>query len=144
MSNVFKNKLDTFKSDLTGEEREYTANNYLWLVLQDKFGMTQSEFNRKLDDSEDMAVLEITTAILIANGLDVTVEEVAENTTPEMTNEFYTNFIKAAYPSRAEYLEMAQQANRETEIEKQIGTSYMLIAKNTLVCRKMNSYSITI
>ncbi|MHB2040918.1 hypothetical protein ACYCEV_03935 [Aerococcus mictus] len=118
MSNVFKNKLDTFKSDLTGEEREYTANNYLWLVLQDKFGMTQSEFNRKLDDSEDMAVLEITTAILIANGLDVTVEEVAENTTPEMTNEFYTNFIKAAYPSRAEYLEMAQQVNRETEIEK--------------------------
>lgn len=97
MSKIFKNTLKTFKSDITGEEKEYKVNNALWLFMDSLFDLNQEKFDEELTKNVTAAQTKFTTAVLKANGLDVTYEEVMKNTDPETVMEFYNSFFDTAF-----------------------------------------------
>lgn len=109
MSKIFKNTLKSFKSDITGEEREYKVNNALWLFMDSLFDMTQEKFDEEIQKSTTVAQVKFVTAVLNANELSVEFEEVMENTDPESVTRFYNDFFDTAFqrPKRNE-LEQAQ------------------------------------
>lgn len=100
MSNVFKNTLKSFKSQITGEEKEYRVNNAVWLFMESLFDMNQVEFDKELENGSTAAMAKFTTAVLNANGLEVTYEEVMENTDPQTVMEFYNGFFDVAFRQR--------------------------------------------
>lgn len=102
MSNIFKNTLKTFKSDITGEEKEYKANNAVWLFMDSLFDMDQATFDKELEKGSTPAMAKFTTAVLNANGLNVSYEEVMDNTDPQSVMEFYNGFFDTAFRQRAE------------------------------------------
>jgi len=98
MSKVFKNTLKTFKSSITGEEKEYRVNNAVWLFMESLFEMNQNQFDRELEKGTTTAMAKFTTAVMNANGLTVTYEEVMDNTDPKTVMEFYNGFFDVAFP----------------------------------------------
>lgn len=97
MSKIFKNTLRTFKSDITGEELEYSVNNAVWLFMDSLFDMTQSKFDQELNDNPTTAMTQFTTAVMKANELDVDYEEVMKNTQPADVVNFYNDFFDIAF-----------------------------------------------
>lgn len=77
---VFVNSLKTFESDITGEIREYKINNAVWLLLKAKFGLTQTEWANGYDQETVIFGAKFIVCVLKSNGLDVTEQEVIENT----------------------------------------------------------------
>lgn len=118
MSQVFKNTLKSFKSDITGEERDYTANNAVWLYMDSLFDMTQEKFDEEIAKGSNMAMAKFTTAVLNANHVEVTYEEVMENTDPKGVIRFYNDFFGIAFgrdnklEKKAEEAEKARKARR--------------------------------
>lgn len=97
MNNIFKNTLRSFRSDITGEEKEYKVNNAVWIYMDSLFDMNQTKFDKELEENENVALAKFTTAILKANDLDVTYEEVMANTDPKSVIKFYDNFFNIAF-----------------------------------------------
>lgn len=97
MSKIFKNTLKSFKSDITGEDLEYTVNNAVWLFMDSLFDMTQSKFDQELQNNPTTAMAQFTTAVMKANQLEVTYEEVMEHTQPADVSEFYNDFFDIAF-----------------------------------------------
>lgn len=97
MSNIFKNTLKSFKSDITGEEREYKVNNAVWIYMDSLFDLNQDEFDKELQKSSNAAMAKFTTAVMKANELEVTYEEVMENTDPKSVIKFYNDFFDIAF-----------------------------------------------
>lgn len=97
MSKIFKNTLKTFKSDITGEDREYQVNNALWLYMDSLFDMTQEKFDEELQNNITIAQVKFATAVLRANKLEVEYEEVMENTDPVTISVFYNDFFDTAF-----------------------------------------------
>jgi len=117
MSKVFKNTLKSFKSDITGEEKEYKVNNAVWLFMESLFDMGQSEFDEELQGNENIAMAKFVTAVLKANELDVTYEEVAKNTDPKGVIKFYSDFFDIAFGEKEtpkERVETAKKTKKET------------------------------
>lgn len=85
---IFKSKFKTFKSDILGEEKEFKIVNAIWVVMKDKFGLTQSEFEKRQSEEENLMGVKFVTATLIANGYEVTEQEVSENTNPWEITDF--------------------------------------------------------
>ena len=115
MSSVFNNKLKKFKSDITGEEKDYVVNNYLWIILDDQFSLSQTEFDKQIASGETLVLTKFVTAVLIANGVETTYEEVAKNTDAETINEFYNGFFETAFPQAKKYLEMIQKEKEKSQ-----------------------------
>ena len=116
MSNIFKNTLKSFKSDITGEERDYKVNNAVWIYMDSLFGMNQTEFDKELQNGSNAAMAKFTTSVMKANGLDVTYEEVMENTTPKSVVKFYNDFFDIAFQAdlkEAAKVAKAAQAKRK-------------------------------
>lgn len=109
MSDIFKNTLKSFKSDITGEEREYIVNNAVWLYMDSLFEMTQESFDNELQRSSNAAMVKFVTAVLKANKLDVTYEEVMANTDPKGIIKFYNDFFDIAF-GRTDLEEKVEQA----------------------------------
>ena len=118
MSSVFNNKLKVYKSDITGEEKNYVVNNYLWVVLENEFGLSQSKFDDQLAKGESLTLAKFVTAVLIANGVDTTFEEVVKHTDSTQVTEFYDGFFKIAWPQAAKYLEEMRSDKVAGEAEK--------------------------
>lgn len=97
MSKIFKNTLKSFKSDITGEDLEYTVNNAVWLFMDSLFDMTQSKFDQELQNNPTTAMAQFTTAVMKANQLEVSYEEVMEHTQPADVAEFYNDFFDIAF-----------------------------------------------
>lgn len=97
MSNIFKNTLKSFKSDITGEERNYKVNNAVWLYMDSLFDMNQSKFDEELQNGSNAAMAKFTTAVLNANGVEVSYEDVMANTDPYMVIKFYNDFFDIAF-----------------------------------------------
>lgn len=97
MSKIFKNTLKSFKSDITGEEKEYRVNNALWLFMDSLFDMTQEKFDEEIQTSTTVAQAKFVTAVLNANELSVDFDEVMENTDPESVVRFYNDFFDTAF-----------------------------------------------
>lgn len=112
MSNIFKNTLKTFKSDITGEERDYMVNNAVWIHMENDFGMNQSAFDKELNEGSNAAMAKFTTAVMKANGLEVSYEEVMENTDPKTVIEFYNGFFDIAFRADIEAEKKAAQEAR--------------------------------
>lgn len=102
MSKIFKNTLKSFKSEITGEEREYSVNNAVWLFMDSLFDMDQAKFDKELTTNPTTAMAMFTTAILKANQLEVDYEEVLNNTSPVDVSEFYNNFFDIAFQRKVE------------------------------------------
>lgn len=98
MSKVFKNTLKTFKSKITGEEKDYRVNNAVWLFMESLFEMNQNDFDKELEKGSTAAMAKFTTAVLNANGVEVAYEDVMDNTDPKSVVEFYNGFFDAAFP----------------------------------------------
>ena len=77
---IFVNSLKTFKSDITGEEREYKINNAVWVHLKADYGLGQSEWAEKVTEEDSIYGVKFVASVMKANGLEVTEEEVLENT----------------------------------------------------------------
>lgn len=112
-TSAFNVKPKVYKSDITGEEREYRVNNYLWIVMEKEFELSQSEFDKQAVESPDLATCKFVTCVLLANGVETTLEDVAQNTDQDTVNEFYDGFFKLAFPKQAEYLEMLRAERAE-------------------------------
>lgn len=85
---VFTNSLKTFKSNITGKEKEYRVNNAVWLYLEADYGLKQGEWVDLLEKDEILTLGKFATCILKANKIDTTLEEVLENTDRNKLNEF--------------------------------------------------------
>ena len=85
---VFTNSLKSFKSNITGKEKEYRVNNAVWLYLEADYGLKQGEWVDLLEKDEILTLGKFATCILKANKIDTTLEEVLENTDIEILNEF--------------------------------------------------------
>lgn len=112
MSKIFKNTLKTFKSDITGEEREYKVNNAVWLYMDSLFEMSQSKFDEELDKNNTTATAMFVTSVMKANELDVTFEEVLENTNPVDLLEFYNGFFDIAFQTKESHKETKKKATQ--------------------------------
>lgn len=110
---VFKNEVKTYESDITGENIKYKVNNYLWIVLQEQFNLTQIEFDKQVSENPDLTMTKFVTAVMLANGLDVTFEEVAKNTTQHEIAKFYNGFFDVAFPEAAEVAAKLAEAKVE-------------------------------
>jgi len=108
MSNIFKNTLKSFKSDITGEEKDYKVNNAVWIYMDSLFGMNQAEFDKELQNGSNAAMAKFATAVMKSNGLDVSYEEVMENTDPRSVVKFYNDFFDIAF--QADVKEKAAEA----------------------------------
>lgn len=97
MSKIFKNTLKSFKSDITGEEKEYTVNNAVWGQLDDLFNMTQEDFDKEIQKGSNRAMAKFATAVMNANGMNVSEKEVLENTDPKAVIKFYNDFYDTAF-----------------------------------------------
>lgn len=118
MSSVFNNKLKVYKSNITGEEKDYVVNNYLWVVLENEFGLTQSQFDDQLAKGESLTLAKFVTAVLVANGIDTTFEEVVKHTDSTQVTEFYDGFFKIAWPQAAQFLEEMRSEKETGKTEK--------------------------
>lgn len=76
---VFAQSLKTFTSDITGEELEYKINNAVWVILKGKFGLTQRDFVEQSQNEENLYSAKFVTAVMQANGMEVTENDVNEN-----------------------------------------------------------------
>lgn len=85
---VFNTQLKAFESRITGEQRTYRVNNAVWLILKAKHGLTQSQWAKEYAAEEALTLAKFVQAVLEANGLVTTVEEVAENTDINDLSEF--------------------------------------------------------
>lgn len=113
MSKIFKNTLKSFKSDITGEDLEYTVNNAVWLFMDSLFDMTQNKFDEELSDNPTTAMAMFTTAVMKANKLEITYEEVMEHTQPADVIEFYNDFFDIAFqPTNKQKNNQETQANQ--------------------------------
>lgn len=92
MGSIFVKSLKTFESDITGENREYKVNNAVWLHLQSKYKLTQAEWANGTADQNILYGAYFVEGVLKANGLQTTLNEILENTTPTEINMFITNF----------------------------------------------------
>lgn len=106
------------KSDITGEEKEYKVNNAVWLYLDSLFDMDQSNFDEELKHSSNVAMAKFTTAVLNANHIDVTFEELMENTDPKGVIKFYNDFFDIAFGVDEEVKQKAEQAQENREKQK--------------------------
>ena len=77
---VFINSLKTFESDITGEAKEYRINNAVWAFLKSKFDLSQTEWAMGFEQEEVLYGAKFVVCVLQANGLEVTEQEVLENT----------------------------------------------------------------
>lgn len=77
---IFKSQVRTFTTDITGEELELRINNMVWVVLQDKFGVTQKAYQDETEEEQMIMGAKFITAVLIANGHETTLDEVLEHT----------------------------------------------------------------
>lgn len=118
MSKTFKNALKTFTSDITGETEKYKVNNAVFLFLETEFGLTYGEFDKQLETNEGSTMAKFVTAVMLANGFDVTYEEVMENTTMSQIIEFYMGFFKISFGQDDDLEDLAKQAEKKREKQK--------------------------
>lgn len=118
MSNIFKNTLKSFKSDITGEEKDYKVNNAVWIYMESLFDLNQTEFDNEIAKGSNAAMAKFTTAVMKANGMDVTFEEVMENTDPRSVIKFYNGFFDIAFLEEVKEKEAAAKTAREQRKNK--------------------------
>lgn len=119
MSKTFKNVLKTFESDITGEKEKYRVNNAVFLVLEEQFGLSYGDFDKQMAENEIPTTAKFVTAVMIANGHDVTYEEVMKNTCVSDLLEFYMGFFDLAFGRNKDLEELTKKAKNKRAKEKQ-------------------------
>lgn len=94
---VFTSSLKTFKTNITGEELELKVVAGMWLFLETDYGIKQSNFNQKLNEEETLTLAKLVHATFKANKIDVTLDEILENTDELVLAEFLTDYTYALY-----------------------------------------------
>lgn len=94
---LFVKNLKTFKSDFTGEEKSYKINNALWVFMERDFGLSQLDWSEKYDERKAYYGSIFATCLLNANGHEVTLDEVIENTDIEDIEKLMLNYIESLY-----------------------------------------------
>ena len=79
---IFKKSLKTFTSDILGEPIEFKINNAIWLLMETKFGLNQTQYVKGAEENENTYGAKFVTAVLLANGYKTTEKEVLDNTDP--------------------------------------------------------------
>ena len=101
-NSVFVKNLKTFQSDFTGENREYRINNALWVFLKTDFDLTQIEWAEAYDKGQAQYGSMFATALLKANGHEVSYEEVLENTDVEDISNLIMSYSQGLYKDLSE------------------------------------------
>lgn len=91
---IFKKSLKTFTSDILGEPKEFKINNMVWLHMEANLGLTQKEYAEQSAERENVINSKLVTAVLVANGYEVTEQEVIENTDQADLAEFVIAYNK--------------------------------------------------
>lgn len=92
---VFINSLKSFQSNITGETKEYKINNAVWALLKAKFGLSQTQWAMEYGQEEVLAGVKFIVCVLQANGLEVTEQEVLDNTNVVDVMDFVMSYEKA-------------------------------------------------
>lgn len=91
---IFKKSLKTFTSNILGEPKEFKINNMVWLHMETNLGVSQKEYMESGQDRENLMNAKLVTAVLVANGYEVTEQEVIENTDQADIAEFVMSYNK--------------------------------------------------
>lgn len=94
---IFVNNLKKFKSDFTGETKEYAINNALWIFMQRDFKLTQSEWAKGYDEQSAYYGAMFATCLLKANDFDVDFDDVLKNTDVESIGILIMNYTNKLY-----------------------------------------------
>ena len=94
---VFKTQTKTIKTNITGEELELRINNAIDIFMRDMFGLNSTKFEELLKESPTEALGKLLLATLKANKIDVTFEEVMENTIYSDLDLFYVEYLMVQY-----------------------------------------------
>lgn len=92
---IFKTKLKTFESDITGEMRTYKVNTAFWVILDEEFNIKQGDIDELSNSEYVITNAKIATSILKANKLKVTLKEVIENVDAFALDQFVAAFYIA-------------------------------------------------
>lgn len=87
---VFTKSLKTFSSDVLGEKREFKINNAIFAFLESQYGITLADLNDP--NASDTVGAKFIHAVLYANGIETTLEDVLENTDSVDIFEFMYEF----------------------------------------------------
>ncbi|EHR86742.1 hypothetical protein [Staphylococcus epidermidis] len=91
---IFKTKLKSFVSDITGETRTYKVNTALWLHLEEDYGIKQGNLTDLYQSENALTNAKIATSILKANGLEVTLQELTEHVDEVSIDKFVAKFTE--------------------------------------------------
>ena len=94
---IFIKNLKTFTSDFTGEEKEYRVNNKLWVTMQQKFKVTQAEWAKGYEDQRAYYGAMFAYSLLVANKVEVTFDDIIENTDLDDINKLMAAYIDSLY-----------------------------------------------
>lgn len=92
---IFKSKLKTFESDITGEKQTYKINTAFWLYLDEDFGIKQGDLVNLYESENILTTAKVVLSILKANKIETTLEDVLENTTEIELSQFIFDFQSA-------------------------------------------------
>lgn len=87
---VFINSLKTFKSSITGEEKEYKINLAILAFLESEYDLTTSDLSG--ENTKDVNVAKFVHAVFKANDIEVTLEEILSNTAGYDMFDFMTSY----------------------------------------------------
>ena len=90
---IFKTKLKSFVSDITGETRTYKVNTALWLHLEE-YGIKQGNLTDLYQSENALTNAKIATSILKANRLEVTLQELTEHVDEVSIDKFVAKFTE--------------------------------------------------
>ena len=112
---VFTRQLKSFESDITGEVKEYKINTAIYLFLESEFDIKPSNMLEVSQIEQHLYNAKFATAVLKANGVDVTYNEVLENTDEVDLQKFSMAFNGAINGKVSEELEKMKD---ESKVEK--------------------------
>ncbi|HDJ2961757.1 TPA: hypothetical protein PP900_002519 [Staphylococcus aureus] len=94
---IFKAKLKTFESSITGTKTSYNVNTAFWLYLEEDFGIKQGDLSNLYETENNLTTAKVVVCILKANKFETTLEEVLENTNEIELAQFIIDFQTALY-----------------------------------------------
>lgn len=94
---IFKTKLKTFESSITGKKTSYNVNTAFWLYLEEDFGIKQGDLSNLYETENNLTTAKVVVCILKANKFETTLEEVLENTNEIELAQFIIDFQTALY-----------------------------------------------
>lgn len=77
---IFTRALKTFTTDITGEEIDLKINNAVWIILKNKYKLTQQQYLESGEEEHVITSCKFIASVFEANGYKVTEKDVYENT----------------------------------------------------------------